>query len=56
MPRAALAALLLASAMATGSTLEAQTVSGAAVYDKYCAQCHNQLTARIATRDALQKM
>ena len=56
MPRAALAALLLASAMATGSTLEAQTVSGAAVYDKYCAQCHNQITARIPTRDALQKM
>jgi polyvinyl alcohol dehydrogenase (cytochrome) len=56
MPRPALAALLLASAMATGSTLEAQTVSGAAVYDKYCAQCHNQVTARIPTRDALQKM
>src|ERR1044071_9845400 len=56
MPRAALAALQLASAMATGSTLEAQTVSGAAVYDKYCAQCHNQVTAGIPTRDALQKM
>jgi len=56
MLRAALVALLFAAAMATGSTLEAQTVSGAAVYDKYCAQCHNQITARIPTRDALQKM
>jgi len=56
MSRAALVAVLLAAAMATGSTLEAQTVSGAAVYDKYCAQCHNQITARIPTRDALQKM
>ena len=56
MTRAALIALLLTAAMANRSALYAQTPSGAAVYEKYCAQCHDQVTARIPTRDALQKM
>ena len=56
MQRAALVTLLLAATILSGSTVGAQTLSGAAVYDKYCAQCHNQVTARIPTRDALQRM
>jgi polyvinyl alcohol dehydrogenase (cytochrome) len=41
------------------SQLRAQTpapVSGAQVYAKYCASCHDQTSARIPTRDALSKM
>ena len=30
--------------------------SGAAVYAKYCASCHDQVGARIPTRDALAEM
>src|SRR5690242_21918896 len=56
MQRATLVAMLLVATIVTGATVDAQTVSGAAVYDKYCAQCHDQVTARIPTRDALQKM
>ena len=41
------------------SHLRAQTpapLSGAQVYAKYCAGCHDQTSARIPTRDALSKM
>src|SRR5215469_11719573 len=31
-------------------------LSGAQVYAKYCAGCHDQTSARIPTRDALSKM
>jgi polyvinyl alcohol dehydrogenase (cytochrome) len=55
MPRA-LIVLLLTGVSVTGSAVYAQTTSGAAVYDRYCAQCHNQVTARIPTREALEKM
>jgi polyvinyl alcohol dehydrogenase (cytochrome) len=41
----------------SGSSLFAQkSVSGAEVYQKNCASCHDQVSARIPTRDALQKM
>ena len=56
MPRAVLVLLLVAVVSAAAPAVHAQTVSGAAVYDKYCAQCHNQVTARIPARDALEKM
>lgn len=56
MKRAALIVLLLGAVIVNAPPLYAQTVPGAAVYEKYCAQCHDQVTARIPTRDALQKM
>ena len=56
MTRAALIALLLGAGIVIASPVCAQTAPGAAVYEKYCAQCHDQVTARIPTRDALQKM
>jgi polyvinyl alcohol dehydrogenase (cytochrome) len=34
----------------------AQSAAGAEVYEKRCAACHNQVTARIPNREALQKM
>src|SRR5262245_6909372 len=41
----------------SGSFLFAQNpVSGAEVYQKHCASCHDQVSARIPTRDAIQKM
>src|SRR6476646_10869674 len=41
----------------SGSSLFAQkSVSGADVYQKNCSACHDQVSARIPTRDALQKM
>ena len=48
--------LFVLAALASGSIASAQPAPGAAVYEKYCAQCHDQVTARIPTRDALQKM
>jgi polyvinyl alcohol dehydrogenase (cytochrome) len=51
-----LAAILLAPVILNGSLLYAQSVSGAQVYAKYCATCHDQVTPRIPTRDAIQKM
>lgn len=44
--------LLLASAFPAA----AQSASGEGLYQKYCAACHEQVTARIPHRDALQKM
>ena len=35
---------------------DAQSLSGAAVYQQRCAACHDQVTARIPNREALQKM
>ena len=48
----------LAFALATLLSLPAyaQSTSGAAVYEKSCAACHDQVTARIPNREALQKM
>ena len=34
----------------------ATSLSGAQVYGKYCASCHDQVSARIPTRDALTKI
>jgi len=48
--------LTLVAAIALGSPVFAQTAAGAAGYKKYCAACHDQVTARIPGRDALQKM
>ncbi len=56
MKRGALIAVVLGAGIVHASLLYAQTATGAAVYEKYCAQCHDQVTARIPTRDALQKM
>lgn len=49
-------ASLFVIAVLNGSSLYAQRVSGAEVYQKNCASCHDQVTARVPTRDALQKM
>src|SRR4051812_13445278 len=51
-----LSAVLLASALTTAASAYAHSPSGAAVYEKNCAACHEQVTARIPHRDALQKM
>ena len=53
--------LVVALCVAPGlaAQLHAQTqppLSGAQVYAKYCAACHDQTSARIPTRDALSKM
>ena len=43
--------------MVLGSApLFGQAVSGADIYSKSCASCHDQISPRIPTRDALQKM
>jgi polyvinyl alcohol dehydrogenase (cytochrome) len=42
--------------IATASSISAQSGSGATVYQQHCAACHEQVTARIPTREALQKM
>src|SRR5437867_5966197 len=47
--------LFLLTFFLAGSTLEAAT-SGDEVYKSRCAGCHDQLSARIPSRDALQKM
>jgi cytochrome c5 len=52
MKRGALIAVVLGAGIVHASLLYAQTAAGAAVYEKYCAQCHDQVTARIPTRDA----
>jgi polyvinyl alcohol dehydrogenase (cytochrome) len=47
----------LVFALVLGSTpLFGQAASGADVYSKYCASCHDQVSPRIPPRDALQKM
>src|ERR1700693_5025551 len=53
----AIIALLFALGIANqahGQTLA--SVSGAVVYGKYCASCHEQVGDRIPTREALTKM
>ena len=55
------AVLALSFTLGVASSAQAQAVpatpvSGAEVYGKYCASCHNQVSARIPTRDALEKM
>jgi hypothetical protein len=41
---------------ARAQAVPASQASGAEVYKKYCASCHDQVTARIPTREALTKM
>ena len=48
--------LFLLATLANASPASAQSASGEAVYQRYCAACHEQVTARIPQRDALQKM
>ena len=50
------AALLATAAAALISPASAAEVTGAAVYGKYCASCHDQTGARIPTRDALTEL
>src|SRR5262245_19963923 len=40
----------------TASRAQGGIASGDAVYAKYCASCHDQVNARIPTREALTKM
>ena len=54
--RRRLSTVILVAIVASASTAYAQTASGEAVYQKYCAACHEQVTARIPQRQALQKM
>src|ERR1051325_11944023 len=54
--RRRLSPVILVAIVASASTAYAQTASGEAVYQKYCAACHEQVTARIPQRQALQKM
>ena len=49
--------IVMAAGPLAAQTASAQTVSGAAVYQQRCAQCHeNAATNRAPSRDALQKM
>jgi mono/diheme cytochrome c family protein len=55
------AVLVLLFALGIASHAQAQAapaaqVSGAEVYGKYCASCHDQVGARIPTHEALTKM
>jgi polyvinyl alcohol dehydrogenase (cytochrome) len=52
----AMSVLFVLATLANTSPAFAQSASGEAVYQRYCAACHEQLTARIPHRDALQKM
>ncbi len=47
--------LLLMAAMAASSNLKAQ-VSGAAVYEKYCAACHDHPAERVPSRATIEKL
>jgi polyvinyl alcohol dehydrogenase (cytochrome) len=47
--------MLLAAAMAPSSNLKAQ-VSGAAVYEKYCAACHDHPADRVPSRATIEKL
>jgi polyvinyl alcohol dehydrogenase (cytochrome) len=51
-----LCGLLLGLFVFSVPALDAQSVSGADVYQKRCASCHDQTAARIPSRDAIQKM
>jgi len=50
-----LSALVCLFAISVG-TADAQSASGSAVYQQRCAACHDQVSARIPNREALQKM
>ena len=52
----AMSVLFLLATLANASPASAQSAPGEAVYQRYCAACHEQVTARIPHRDALQKM
>jgi polyvinyl alcohol dehydrogenase (cytochrome) len=54
--KGAMLVLFLFAALANGSPASAQSATGEAVYQRYCASCHEQVTARIPHRDVLQKM
>src|SRR4029079_2050828 len=49
-------ALVFVSLLSGSSLFAQKSVSGAEVYQKNCASCHDQVSARIPMRDALQKM
>ena len=53
-----LSALVCSLAVSGASSIQAQAAPtpGAAVYAKYCASCHDQVDARIPTRDSLTQM
>src|SRR4029077_1825514 len=51
-----LSALVFLSILGGSSLFAQKPVSGAEVYQKNCASCHDQVSARIPTRDAIQKM
>src|SRR5262245_44289679 len=51
-----LSAFVFVSILSGSSLLAQNPVSGAEVYQKHCASCHDQVSARIPTRDAIQKM
>src|SRR4029450_2066311 len=51
-----LSAFVFVSILSGSSLLAQNPLSGAEVYQKHCASCHDQVSARIPTRDAIQKM
>src|SRR5439155_10707019 len=51
-----LSALVFVSILSGSSLFAQKAVSGADLYQKNCASCHDQVSARIPMRDALQKM
>ncbi len=51
-----LSALLFVSLLGGPTLFARQAISGEDVYRKNCASCHDQVSARIPTHDALQKM
>ena len=55
-PSVALACVLGLAGSGTASAAQQPAPTGDAVYAKYCAACHEQVGARIPTREALTKM
>ena len=55
-PAVVMAGLALCAAVIAPGLAEAQPVSGAAVYAKNCASCHDQLNPRIPSKTSLQQM
>src|SRR6188508_1549883 len=56
MRRSVLMTAVLAAAVAMDSSAQGPDTSGERVYAEHCAACHDQVGARIPTRDALAKM
>ena len=56
MHRSVLMTAVLAAAVAMDSSAQGPDTSGERVYAEHCAACHDQVGARIPTRDALAKM